>query len=388
MKRISLLGSTGSIGCSTLDVVGSHPGEFTVTALAAGSNIVLLKDQIERFKPRLAAVIDEVHARALKRLLNASGAPEVLFGPEGYREAAAVADADLVVSAMVGAAGLIPTLDAIAAGKTIALANKETLVMAGKIVLNKAAERGVPIIPVDSEHSAIFQCLQGHRRDDVSRIILTASGGPFRHLSEAELADVTPAQALKHPNWTMGKKITIDSATMMNKGLEVIEARWLFGLPVTSIDVLVHPQSIVHSLVEYRDGSVIAQLGVPDMRIPIAYALSFPRRLHRPADPPLDLLKVGVLEFLEPDTARFPCLRLAYEAAGIGGTMPAVINGANERAVEAFINTEIGFNDIGRLIRQVLDSHDVQEEPTIDSILAADRWAREEVGKTIKGMRH
>jgi 1-deoxy-D-xylulose-5-phosphate reductoisomerase len=388
MKRISILGSTGSIGCSTLDVIGSYPDEFTVTALAAGRNIALLKNQIERFRPRLAAVIDEEHACDLRSLLNANSTTVVCFGSEGYREAAAIAGADLVVSAMVGAVGLVPTLDAIAAGKTIALANKETLVMAGGIVLRKAAERGVHIIPVDSEHSAVFQCLQGHRREDVHRIILTASGGPFLHFSLKELESVTPAQALKHPNWSMGKKITIDSATMMNKGLEVIEAGWLFGVPVSVIDVLIHPQSIVHSMVEYRDGSVIAQLGVPDMRIPIAYALAFPRRLHRRADPPLDLLSVGALEFLKPDLEKFTCLQQAYAAAGIGGTMPAVLNGANECAVEAFIDTKIGFNDICRLIQKVLDRHRVQEKPTIDAILAADRWAREEAGKIIKGMNH
>lgn len=388
MKRISLLGSTGSIGCSTLDVIGSHPDEFSVTALAAGRNINLLKDQIHRFRPRLAAVIDEEHACELRRLLHAQTATAVRFGPEGYREAAAVSGADLVVSAMVGAVGLVPTLDAIAAGKAIALANKETLVMAGGIVLRTAAEKGVPIIPVDSEHSAVFQCLQGNRREDVRRIILTASGGPFLHLSQKELAAVTPEQALKHPNWKMGKKITIDSATMMNKGLEVIEAGWLFGIPVTAVDVLIHPQSIVHSMVEYRDGSVIAQLGVPDMRIPIAYALAFPKRLDRRDDPPLDLLKTGILEFLKPDRERFPALQLAYTAAEIGGTMPAVMNGANECAVEAFIDAKIGYSDIYRLIRKVIDRHCVQKEPTIDAILAADHWSREEMGKLVKGMRN
>jgi 1-deoxy-D-xylulose-5-phosphate reductoisomerase len=388
MKRISLLGSTGSIGCSTLDVIGSYPDEFSVTALAGGRNIALLNEQIHRFKPRLAAVIDEERACELRRMLGAHTGTSICYGSEGYREAAAISSADLVVSAMVGAVGLIPTLDAITAGKTIALANKETLVMAGGIVLRKAAERDVTIIPVDSEHSAIFQCLQGHRREDVRRIILTASGGPFLHFSQKELAAATPEQALKHPNWKMGKKITIDSATMMNKGLEVIEAGWLFGIPITAIDVLIHPQSIVHSLVEYRDGSVIAQLGVPDMRIPIAYALAFPKRLHRREDPPLDLLKVGVLEFLKPDRERFPCLQLAYTAAEIGGTMPAVMNGANECAVEAFIDSKIGFNDIHRLIRKVLDRHSVQKEPTIDAILAADRWARNEIEKNVKEMRN
>ncbi len=385
MKRISLLGSTGSIGCSTLDVIGSYPEEFIVTALAAGRNVELLKNQIERFRPRLVAVVDEEHAFELRRLLNANSAPAVFFGPEGYREVAAAAGTDLVVSAMVGAAGLIPTLEAIEAGKTVALANKETLVMAGSIVLRKAEAKRVQIIPVDSEHSAIFQCLLGHRREEVRRIILTASGGPFLHASPEALREVTPAQALRHPNWTMGPKITIDSATMMNKGLEVIEAVWLFGLPVTAVDVLIHPQSVVHSLVEYRDGSMIAQLGVPDMRIPIAYALTFPSRLPR-TDPPLDLPKAGPLEFFKPDRKRFPGLQLAYDAVGRGGTMPAVLNGANECAVAAFIEDKIGFCDICLVIEEVLDLHDVQKEPTIDAILAADRWAREEAGKIIKGM--
>ncbi len=383
MKRISLLGSTGSIGVSTLDVVASHPDEFTVTALAAGRNVSLLQAQIKRFRPAVAAVADEEDARDLRRFLGPNAATAVFSGREGYREAAAAAEADMVVSAMVGAAGLLPTLDAIEAGRAIALANKETLVMAGGIVLGKAAEKGVNIIPVDSEHSAIFQCLQGHRRQDLRRIILTASGGPFLHASPEELTAVTPAQALQHPNWMMGKKITIDSATMMNKGLEVIEAGWLFGVSVEAIDVLIHPQSIVHSLVEYRDGSVIAQLGVPDMRVPIAYALSFPRRLPR-AEPLLDLSTVGALEFSKPDLQRFPALKLAYAAAQAGGTMPAVMNGANEVAVAAFIDHKIGFIDISRVAEKVLNHHCVKEEPNIDDILDADRWAREEAGHIIE----
>ncbi|MCX5838054.1 MAG: 1-deoxy-D-xylulose-5-phosphate reductoisomerase [Deltaproteobacteria bacterium] len=387
MKRISLLGSTGSIGASTLDVVGAHPDRFVVTALAAGRNITLMKQQIERFRPRLAAVFDEAHARELRSLLGSASTTDLLFGPEGYRETAASADADMVVSAMVGAAGLLPTLDAIEAGKDIALANKETLVMAGHLVLRKATERGVKIIPVDSEHSAIFQCLQGHRREDLRRIILTASGGPFLHASKEELAKVTPAQALRHPNWVMGKKITIDSATMMNKGLEVIEAGWLFELPATEIDVLIHPQSIVHSLVEYRDGSVIAQMGVPDMRIPIAYALSYPNRLTR-GENNLDLRKVGTLTFLDSDPIRFPALRLAYAAAKTGGTMPTVLNAANEMAVTAFIEGKTGFDKIVSIVEEVLSRHRGQADPGIDTILAADRWAREEAGKIIEGMKN
>ena len=308
-------------------------------------------------------------------------------GGRGIAKLAASADTDMVVSAMVGAAGLLPTLDAIDAGRDIALANKETLVMAGSIVLRKATEKGVNIIPVDSEHSAVFQCLQGHRREDIRRIILTASGGPFLGASQDELRDVTPARALQHPNWSMGRKITIDSATMMNKGLEVIEAGWLFGIPVTAIDVLIHPQSIVHSLVEYRDGAVIAQLGVPDMRIPIAYALSYPRRLPR-AEPLLDLSRIGALEFFKPDPERFPSLKMAYAAAKTGGTVPAVMNAANECAVAAFIDGKISFTDICRVSERVLDRHRVREEPEIEDILAADRWAREEAEQIIEGMRN
>jgi len=386
MKRISILGSTGSIGVSTLDVVGAHPGEFTITALAGGRNIALLKQQIERFHPHLVAVIDETHARDLRALLGAA-TPGILSGTEGYREAAAIEGTDMVVSAMVGAAGLLPTLDAIAAGRDIALANKETLVMAGGIVLNNAAQKGVAIIPVDSEHSAIFQCLQGHNREDLRRIILTASGGPFLHASAEELAEVTPARALRHPNWAMGQKITIDSATMMNKGLEVIEASWLFGLPVSKIDILIHPQSIIHSLVEYRDGSVIAQLGVPDMRVPIAYALSYPRRMIRD-EAGLDLVNVGALTFFKPDPVRFPALRLAYAAAKTGGTMPAVLNAANEVAVTAFIDEEIGFNEISHLVDMVLSRHRVRVEPRISETLDADRQAREEARNIIKGIKH
>lgn len=382
MKRISILGSTGSIGVSALDVIAAHPEEFAVTGLTAGKNIGRLREQIARFRPRLAAVIDEEHAAGLRRLLGPGAVTEVLHGSEGYCEVAA-AGSDMVVSAMVGAAGLIPTLAAIEAGIPIALANKEALVMAGRIVLGKAAEKGVNIIPVDSEHSAIFQSLQGHRREDVRRIILTASGGPFLNASAERLASVTAAEALRHPNWAMGRKITIDSATMINKGLEVIEAGWLFGLPVAAIDVLIHPRSIVHSLVEYRDGSVIAQLGVPDMRIPIAYALSFPRRLPR-SDSRLDLTAAGPLEFLAPDLERFPALRLAYEAAGRGGTAPAVLNAANEIAVEAFLCDRIGFGEIVAVVERVLAGHSTQAEPTLDEIVAADRQAREEAEQAIK----
>jgi len=384
MKHISLLGSTGSIGVSTLDVVASHPAEFVVSALAGGRNISLLKGQIERFKPQMAVVIDAEHAAELKNILTNSRT-SILSGADGYREAASVADADIVVSAIVGAAGLIPTLDAIDAGKDIALANKETLVMAGGVVLQKAAEKGVRIIPVDSEHSAIFQCLQGNDPSSVRRIILTASGGPFLHATREEMEAATPMQALKHPNWNMGRKISVDSATMMNKGLEIIEASWLFGLPATGIDVMVHPQSIVHSLVEYKDGSVIAQLGIPDMRIPIAYALSYPRRLNRSGGR-LDLAAAGDLTFLNPDRERFPALEISFRAAKAGGTMPAVLNAANEIAVTAFLEKKIGFYDISRVAETVCERHDRKDEPRIEEILEADRWARVEALNTIKGI--
>ncbi|MBW6485097.1 MAG: 1-deoxy-D-xylulose-5-phosphate reductoisomerase [Syntrophobacterales bacterium] len=384
MKNISLLGSTGSIGANTLDVVASHPAEFAVSALAGGRNINLLKEQIERFRPRLAVVIDEEHAVGLKNILNNSRTT-ILSGADGYREAASVPEAHIVVSAIVGAAGLIPTLDAIDAGKDIALANKETLVMAGGLVLGKAASKGVRIIPVDSEHSAIFQCLQGNDPRSVRRVILTASGGPFLHATRKELEAVTPGQALKHPNWQMGRKISIDSATMMNKGFEVIEASWLFGLAATKIDVLVHPQSIVHSLVEYCDGSVIAQLGIPDMRIPIAYALSYPQRL-KSSGGRLDLAAAGELSFLKPDLERFPALGISFRAAEAGGTLPAVLNAANEIAVTAFLEEQVGFYGISRVVEMVLARHERKEEPSLAEILKADRWARVEALNIIKGM--
>lgn len=387
MKGISILGSTGSIGVSTLDVIAAHPHRFSVKALAAGRNIALLEQQIERFRPRLAAVVDEDHAGKLRKRLGSGSRTEVLFGEEGYRETAGLSDADMVVSAMVGAAGLLPTLKAIEAGKDIALANKETLVMAGKIVLRRAAERGVRILPVDSEHSAIFQCIEGSRTEEVKRIILTASGGPFLHASREEMAAVTPTQALRHPNWAMGKKITIDSATMMNKGLEIIEARWLFGILETAIDVLIHPQSVVHSLVEFQDGSVIAQMGVPDMRLPIAYALSYPKRLVGKG-PFLNLGQVGALTFLNPDPDRFPAIRMAYQAVKTGGTLPAVLSGANEEAVEAFLEEKIKFDRIVPVVEEVLSKHLVQTDPGIEEILLADLWARREAARTIEGMKN
>ncbi len=380
-KCLAILGATGSIGVSTLDIVAAHPDRFYVGALTGGNNLERLAEQVQRFRPDLVGVLSEEHGQRLRSLLG-SQMVEIVFGIEGLIACATLAGADMVVSAIVGAAGLVPTMAAIEAGKDIALANKETLVTAGPLVMSAVARKGVHLFPVDSEHSAIFQSLQGHRRQDVRRLILTASGGPFRTRRLEELSRVTPADALAHPNWQMGRKISIDSATMMNKGLEVIEARWLFDLPGDQIVVHIHPQSIVHSMVEYRDGSVIAQLGIPDMKTPIAYALSYPDRL--PLDlPPLDLCALKNLSFDAPEKGRFACLELAYAALACGGTAPAVLNAANEIAVEAFLQGEIGFLDIPALIQQVLERHPVSDLNHIDDVLHADRWSREETRRRI-----
>jgi len=382
-KTLSILGSTGSIGVSTLEVVRQFPDLFQVAALSAGRNVVLLLDQIRTFRPRLVSVFDERLAEELDRsLFRDSWKPQILFGPEGYERAAACPEIDMLVSAMVGAAGLLPTLAAIRAGKDLALANKETLVVAGEIVMGAAERQGIRILPVDSEHSAIFQALQGNHRNALKRILLTASGGPFFRKSVEELASVTPRAALRHPNWSMGRKITVDSATLMNKGLEVIEARWLFGVPVDSIAVHVHPESIVHSMVEYIDGSVIAQLGIPDMKIPIAYALSYPERLPVQG-PPLDLFRLRNLSFYPPDEEKFPCLRLAYEACRKGATLPAVLNAANEVAVHAFLEERISFVEIPRLIETVMNAHEASPDPTLEEVMAADRWARGEAERLV-----
>lgn len=375
MKNLAILGSTGSIGVSTVDVVVKNPSQFTICALAAGRNLALIKEQIERFKPRIASVIDREHADRLQDMLGRSSATKILCGAEGYREVATCQGVDMVLSAIVGAAGLLPTMDAIGAGKDIALANKETMVMAGSLVVEKARSKGVNILPVDSEHGAIFQCLVGHNKDDVRKIILTASGGPFFRLPKEKMSDVTLEDALKHPNWDMGAKITIDSATMMNKGLEVIEAKWFFDVDIDRIDVLIHPQSIVHSMVEYTDGSLIAQLGVPDMKGPIAYALSYPERLHD-VIAPLTLSSIGTLEFFSPDFDKFKNLDLAYRSAARGGTTPAVLNAANEVAVEAFINGLIGFMDMPNVVEEVIDVHDPKEPQTIEDVLDADTIGR------------
>jgi len=354
MKRLTVLGVTGSVGRRTLDLVQQFPGDFRVEGMAArGSNPALIAELCARHRPRALALGDPAAVDAVARLLPAPG-PEILRGGEGLVTLAAEVDAEIVLSAIVGGAGLLPTMAAIRTGKTVALANKETLVMAGRLMTSAARERGIPLLPVDSEHSAIFQCLEGHRRSEVERILLTASGGPFRTSSKAELARVSVSEALRHPTWKMGAKITVDSATLMNKGLEVIEARWLFDIAPERVQVIVHPQSIVHSMVEYVDGSVIAQLGVADMGIPILYALTYPHRLPCPAER-LDLTRLGALTFEAPDADRFPCLMLARQALDAGDCAPAILNAANEIAVAAFLGGHVGFMRIPELIAEALD---------------------------------
>lgn len=375
MKSIAILGSTGSIGVSTLDVVRQHPDRFSVAGLAAGNNIGLLADQIREFRPRVVSVKDASSIDALRAALG-NECPEILCGTEGAAAVAAADEAELVISAIVGAAGLVPTVTAIKAGKHIGLANKETMVVAGRLVSDLARQHGVEIIPVDSEHSAIYQSLAGHRHEDVLRVILTASGGPFLNTPAEDILKVTPAQALRHPKWNMGAKITIDSATLMNKGLEVIEAHWLFDMPAEKIGVVVHPQSIIHSMVEYIDGCVMAQLGVPDMRAPIAYAMAWPERCPSGIER-LDLTRSGTLTFQEPDTGRFPSLRLAYEALKAARTYPAVLNAANEIAVAAFLDGRIGFTGIPELVDKTMQAHVAWEPVELDEYIQADQWARQ-----------
>lgn len=376
MKRLTILGSTGSIGCNTVNIVKMFPDRFRVCALAAKNNVEILADQIQSVRPDIAVVIDEDRANALKVLLPPDNQTEILFGDEGYRAAATYTDTTQVVVAMVGAAGLAPTLAAIKAGKDIALANKETLVMAGEVVMKQAAEAKVQILPVDSEHSAIFQCMEGHRREDLDKIILTASGGPFLNHPREEFGSIRPKDALKHPTWDMGQKISIDSATLMNKGLEVIEAKWLFDLSHKQINVLIHPQSVIHSMISFRDGAMLAQLGVPDMKGAIAYALSYPKRLNL-SQPLPDFAKIGALTFEDPDYEKFPCLAMAFEAIEQGGTLPAVLNAANEVAVMAFLGGNLSFLEVPDTIRRVMDQHTVMLNPSLDEIIEADAWARE-----------
>ncbi|HHY91361.1 MAG TPA: 1-deoxy-D-xylulose-5-phosphate reductoisomerase [Clostridiales bacterium] len=376
MKQISILGSTGSIGMQTLDVIKSNPEMFKVVGLSANQNIDLIEQQIREFQPEAAALMDERMALELKKRIGKGIKTEILSGLDGLITIATLQKADMVVVSVVGMIGLIPTLKAIQRKKSIALANKETLVTAGEIVMAEAKKQGVQIIPIDSEHSAIFQCLRGHTVEDIERIILTASGGPFRGYSKEQLQYVSPQEALKHPNWNMGKKISIDSATLMNKGLEVIEAKWLFCLDVSKIDVVVHPQSIIHSIVEYKDHSMLAQMGYPDMRIPIQYALTYPVRIENRFKK-LDLLEISALTFEKPDVNAFPCLNLAYQAAKQGGSLPTVLNAANEEAVHYFLQGKIGFYDIPKIVELALTKHQVCYQLDLAEILEADRWARE-----------
>jgi 1-deoxy-D-xylulose-5-phosphate reductoisomerase len=381
VKAISILGSTGSIGTQTLDIVQQHPEQFRVVGLAAGNNIELFAEQIKQFQPQIAATSNVEKLPELKEAIASMTNPPILLaGPEGVAEVARYGDSESVVTGIVGCAGLLPTIAAIEAGKDIALANKETLIAGGPVVLPLVEKYGVKLLPADSEHSAIFQCLQGVPKGGLRRIILTASGGSFRDLPVEKLATVKVADALKHPNWSMGKKITIDSATLMNKGLEVIEAHYLFAMDYDHIDIVIHPQSIIHSLIEVQDTSVLAQLGWPDMRLPLLYALSWPERIYTDWKP-FDLVKAGDLTFREPDHDKYPCMQLAYAAGRAGGSMPAVLNAANEQAVALFLEEKIAFLDIPRLIEKTCDrfSNQNTSNPTLDDILEADNWARKEV---------
>jgi 1-deoxy-D-xylulose-5-phosphate reductoisomerase len=381
MKKVTILGSTGSIGTQTLDVISHHPDHFQVEGLAAGANITLLMEQIKKFRPKKVSVATKALAHELLPLLPVG--TDVFYGDEGLIEVAAATDADVVVTAIVGSIGLKPTLAAIEAGRPIGLANKETLVTAGHLVTEAASKRRVPLIPIDSEHSAIFQCLNGERKSDISKIILTASGGSFRDRTREQLRGVTVEEALRHPNWSMGSKITIDSATMANKGLEVIEAHWLYRMPYDRIEVLIHPESVIHSLVEFQDRSVMAQLGTPDMRVPIQYALTYPERWTSPAAP-LDLIQLGKLQFRTMDMERYPCMRLAYECGKRGGTATTVFNAANEVAVEHFLRGNLPFLQIEEVIEEVLNRHEVVNTPELEEIVLADRWARKQSGNRIE----
>ncbi|QQS45092.1 MAG: 1-deoxy-D-xylulose-5-phosphate reductoisomerase [Acidobacteriota bacterium] len=390
MKQISILGSTGSIGRNTLRVVEAFRDEFRVTALGAGSNVELLAGQIAAHRPRLVSVSDDSSAERLRgelRQRGVSGIPRIVTGVEGLCEVATCDGVEIVIGAVVGALGLLPTYRALELGRRVALANKETLVVAGELMTRAAAASGAELLPVDSEHNALHQCLRGEQRRELKRLILTASGGPFRTVPLESIESATPAQALLHPTWRMGDKITIDSATMMNKGLEVIEAHWLFNCSADEIDIVIHPQSIVHSMIELIDGSIIAQMGVTDMRHAIQYALTYPAR--RPAElPPLDLATLGRLEFFAPDPVRFPCVDLAYQALREGGTMPAVLNAANEVAVAAFLEEKIRFGDIPSLIRAACEAHSVQPATSLETVLEADRRAREWVGERVKSKKY
>ena len=380
MKKISLLGSTGSIGTNVLDVIERNPEKFQILGMSAGNNVDLFAKQIRKFKPRVVALFDTKKIPTLKEQI-ADLDIEILSGEEGTIAVATLPEADVVVSGVMGSAGLLPAIHALKSGKNLALANKETLVIAGELVLREAKKTNSQIIPIDSEHSAIFQVLNGEKKERIKKIILTASGGPFRTFSLGEMETVTVKDALKHPNWDMGAKITIDSSTMMNKGLEYIEAKWLFGVN-TPVEIIVHAQSIIHSMIEFVDTSILAQLGIPDMRVPIAYALTYPDRFECDL-PSLDLTTMGNLTFEAPDFERFPCLRLAIDAMEIGKTMPAVLNAANEIAVQAFLEELISYKDIAELIRMVMQNHNPSPLKELEDVLIADRWAREETTKLV-----
>ena len=385
MKHIAILGSTGSIGKNALSVVDTHPDEFKVVGLAANRDVDTLEQQIRRYQPVIAALNEPAAAQMLRTRLRDINGTEVLAGTEGLQAVATMPQAIQVLDGMGGSAGLLPTLAAINAGKDIAFVNKEVMVMAGQLVNAAVEANGVNLIPIDGEMSAIFQCLEGarHRQAEIHRLLITASGGPFRKVPKADLYSVKPEQALQHPNWKMGPKITIDSATMMNKGLEVIEAKWLFNIELSKIDIVVHPESIVHSMVEWTDGSTLAQLGPTDMRIMIQYALTYPRRLAAPV-PRLDLQEARTLNFEPVDFDKFPCLSLAYTAANVGGTLPVVLSSADEVVVAAFLNGDIGFMDIPAILGRVMDKHIVVTEPTLTDILEADRWAKSTARSLIK----
>ena len=378
MKNVVVLGSTGSIGRNALSVLSDFADRFSVFGLSANTNVSLLREQVKRFKPKKVAITDEESFHHFKEEKDV----EILFGLEGLKKLCSAPEADLVINALVGSVGLLPSFEAIGSGKDLAIANKETLVMAGGLLIQRAKEKDAKILPIDSEHSAILQCLLTGKKNEVKRLILTASGGPFLKKKKEDLRNVTVEEALSHPNWEMGKKITADSATLMNKGLEVIEAHWLFDMPVEKIKVLVHPQSIVHSMVEFVDGSLIAQMSIPDMRIPIQYALFYPERLPTNSKR-LNLAATKSLTFEEPDREKFPCLGICYQALQMGGTAPAVLNAANEEAVKAFLEGKLPFVEIHEVVKQTLSQHKVAEKPALDDILNADKWSKEEANRII-----
>lgn len=386
MKHIAILGSTGSIGKNALNVVETHREAFNVVALAANSDVDTLEHQIRKFCPKLAALNNPIAAEQLRKRLYDHKSTEILSGSDGIQAVATIPEAEQVLDGMGGSAGLLPTLSAINAGKDIAFVNKEVMVMCGAIVMNAVKENGINLIPIDGEMSAIFQCLEGTRgrQNDIHRLILTASGGPFRDTPKENLYKVTAQQALKHPNWDMGAKITVDSATMMNKGLEVIEAKWLFDIELEKIDIVIHRESIIHSMVEWMDSSTLAQLGPTDMRIMIQYALSYPNRLPTPV-PRLDLCELRTLHFEPVDRDKFPCISLAYTAAEVGGTLPVVLSSADEVVVEAFLNEKIGFMDIPAILDQVMNKHVVIDDPTLEDVLEVDRWTKSTTRSIING---